>query len=78
VIFHGYVLALIPSSSARCASGALYRAAWGRSTYGQDHHRPDGRHWRGSWAMPYRYSFDSQKTLTMELIHEGLKKPGNP
>jgi branched-chain amino acid transport system substrate-binding protein len=30
-------------------------------------------------VMPYRYSFDSEKTATMELIREfGSRKPGNP
>ena len=81
VIFHGYVLAPIPEFIRQMREAGLSSRGMG-TIYSMDKTTIDQMGATGAGflgVMPYRYSFDSQKTATMELIREvGSKKPGNP
>jgi branched-chain amino acid transport system substrate-binding protein len=81
VIFHGYVLAPIPEFIRQIREAGLSSRGMG-TIYSMDKTTIDQMGAVGAGflgVMPYRYSFDSQKTPTMELIREvGSKKPGTP
>ena len=81
VIFHGYVLAPIPEFIRQMREAGLSSRGMG-TIYSMDKTTIDQMGAVGAGflgVMPYRYSFDSQKTATMELIREvGSRKPGNP
>jgi branched-chain amino acid transport system substrate-binding protein len=81
VIFHGYVLAPIPEFIRQMREAGLSSRGMG-TIYSMDKTTIDQMGATGAGflgVMPYRYSFDSEKTPTMELIREfGSRKPNNP
>jgi branched-chain amino acid transport system substrate-binding protein len=81
VIFHGYVLAPIPEFMRQMREAGMNARGMG-TIYSMDKTTIDQMGAVGAGflgVMPYRYSFDTQKTPTMELIREvGSRKPGNP
>ena len=81
VIFHGYVLAPIPEFIRQMREAGLSSRGMG-TIYTMDKTTIDQMGATGAGflgVMPFRYSFDSQKTPTMELIREvGSRKPNNP
>ncbi len=81
VIFHGYVLAPIPEFLRQMREAGLSARGMG-TVYSMDKTTIDQMGAAGAGflgVMPYRYSFDSEKTPTMELIREfGSRKPNNP
>jgi branched-chain amino acid transport system substrate-binding protein len=81
VIFHGYVLAPIPEFLRQMREAGLSTRGMG-TVYSMDKTTIDQMGAAGAGflgVMPYRYSFDSEKTPTMELIREvGSRKPNNP
>jgi branched-chain amino acid transport system substrate-binding protein len=81
VIFHGYVLAPIPEFMRQMRDAGMSARGMG-TIYSMDKTTIDQMGAVGAGflgVMPYRYSFDTQKTATMELIREvGSRKPNNP
>lgn len=81
VIFHGYVLAPIPEFMRQMRDAGMSARGMG-TIYSMDKTTIDQMGAVGAGflgVMPYRYSFDAQKTPTMEQIREvGSRKPNNP
>jgi branched-chain amino acid transport system substrate-binding protein len=81
VIFHGYVLAPIPEFMRQMRDAGMSARGMG-TIYSMDKSTIDQMGAVGAGflgVMPYRYSFDTQKTPTMELIRQvGSRKPNNP
>lgn len=81
VIFHGYVLAPIPEFLRQMREAGLSARGMG-TVYSMDKSTIDQMGAAGAGflgVMPYRYSFDTEKTPTFELIREfGSRKPNNP
>ncbi|MFO1363737.1 MAG: ABC transporter substrate-binding protein [Burkholderiales bacterium] len=81
VIFHGYVLAPIPEFMRQMRDAGMNARGMG-TIYTMDKTTIDQMGAAGAGflgVMPYRYSFDTEKTPTMALIREvGSRKPNNP
>lgn len=81
VIFHGYVLAPIPEFMRQMRDAGMSTRGMG-TIYSMDKTTIDQMGAVGAGflgVMPYRYSFDKERTPTMDLIREvGSRKPGNP
>jgi branched-chain amino acid transport system substrate-binding protein len=81
VIFHGYVLAPIPEFLRQMREAGLSARGMG-TIWSMDKSTIDAMGAAGAGflgVMPYRYSFDTQRTPTMDLIRDfGSKKPGSP
>ncbi len=80
VIFHGYVLAPIPEFMRQMRDAGMNTRGMG-TIYTMDKSTIDQMGAVGAGflgVMPYRYSFDKERTPTMDLIREvGSRKPNN-